>query len=205
MHYDFPILAQQNRFFFLKKSFFFPAKTLKNPKVYCIIKRKLALDVKTLSARGGRENSRIVSLHLLYCYRISILANGNLRIWNATKSDAGLYTCVARNQFGVASSTGTLTVKGISSFLCTFHHCIVCTLFSKSSNQRCHKWTHFSNAYFPLTTCGCCLIFTTARVYTLLTGWIVTQHNVGWISTNLSGRMESEPNKNLLNTGADPG
>uniref|UniRef100_A0A674NSP0 Contactin 4 n=1 Tax=Takifugu rubripes TaxID=31033 RepID=A0A674NSP0_TAKRU len=43
--------------------------------------------------------------------RISILANGSLRIWNATKSDAGLYTCIARNQFGVASSTGTLSVK----------------------------------------------------------------------------------------------
>ncbi|KAI3369536.1 hypothetical protein L3Q82_007746 [Scortum barcoo] len=43
--------------------------------------------------------------------RVSILENGNLRIWNATKSDAGLYTCVARNQFGVASSTGSVTVK----------------------------------------------------------------------------------------------
>uniref|UniRef100_H3CPG9 Contactin 4 n=1 Tax=Tetraodon nigroviridis TaxID=99883 RepID=H3CPG9_TETNG len=44
-------------------------------------------------------------------YRISILGNGNLRIWNATTSDAGLYTCIARNQFGMASSTGTLSVK----------------------------------------------------------------------------------------------
>uniref|UniRef100_A0A665W9F9 Contactin 4 n=1 Tax=Echeneis naucrates TaxID=173247 RepID=A0A665W9F9_ECHNA len=43
--------------------------------------------------------------------RVTILDNGNLRIWNATKSDAGLYTCVARNQFGVASSTGSVTVK----------------------------------------------------------------------------------------------
>uniref|UniRef100_A0A671Z3G5 Contactin 4 n=1 Tax=Sparus aurata TaxID=8175 RepID=A0A671Z3G5_SPAAU len=42
---------------------------------------------------------------------VTILGNGNLRIWNATKSDAGLYTCVARNQFGVASSTGSITVK----------------------------------------------------------------------------------------------
>uniref|UniRef100_A0A8C4HJP0 Contactin 4 n=1 Tax=Dicentrarchus labrax TaxID=13489 RepID=A0A8C4HJP0_DICLA len=41
--------------------------------------------------------------------RVSILDNGNLRIWNATKPDAGLYTCVARNQFGVASSTGSIT------------------------------------------------------------------------------------------------
>uniref|UniRef100_A0A3B5LMB9 Contactin 4 n=1 Tax=Xiphophorus couchianus TaxID=32473 RepID=A0A3B5LMB9_9TELE len=43
--------------------------------------------------------------------RVSILDNGNLRIWNVTKLDAGLYTCVARNQFGVASSTGSVTVK----------------------------------------------------------------------------------------------
>ncbi|XP_051932022.1 contactin-4-like isoform X1 [Hippocampus zosterae] len=43
--------------------------------------------------------------------RVSILDNGNLRIWNVSKSDAGPYTCVARNQFGVASSTGSVTVK----------------------------------------------------------------------------------------------
>uniref|UniRef100_A0AAQ4Q435 Contactin 4 n=1 Tax=Gasterosteus aculeatus aculeatus TaxID=481459 RepID=A0AAQ4Q435_GASAC len=43
--------------------------------------------------------------------RVSVLDSGNLRVWNATQSDAGLYTCVARNQFGVASSTGSVTVK----------------------------------------------------------------------------------------------
>ncbi|XP_061641967.1 contactin-4-like isoform X1 [Phyllopteryx taeniolatus] len=43
--------------------------------------------------------------------RVSMLDNGNLRIWNVTKSDAGPYTCMARNQFGVASSTGSVTVK----------------------------------------------------------------------------------------------
>ncbi|XP_077429418.1 contactin-4-like isoform X1 [Vanacampus margaritifer] len=43
--------------------------------------------------------------------RVSILDNGNLRIWNVSKSDAGPYTCMARNQFGVASSTGSLAVK----------------------------------------------------------------------------------------------
>ncbi|XP_041748489.1 contactin-4 isoform X1 [Coregonus clupeaformis] len=43
--------------------------------------------------------------------RVSILDNGNLRIQNATKPDASLYTCVASNQFGVASSSGTLMVK----------------------------------------------------------------------------------------------
>ncbi|KAM9536422.1 contactin-4-like isoform 1-T2 [Salvelinus alpinus] len=44
-------------------------------------------------------------------HRVSILDNGNLRIQNSTRPDAGLYTCVARNQFGVASSYGTLMVK----------------------------------------------------------------------------------------------
>uniref|UniRef100_A0A4W5P8K5 Contactin 4 n=1 Tax=Hucho hucho TaxID=62062 RepID=A0A4W5P8K5_9TELE len=42
---------------------------------------------------------------------IFVLDNGNLRIQNSTRPDAGLYTCVARNQFGVASSSGTLMVK----------------------------------------------------------------------------------------------
>lgn len=69
-------------------------------------------------------------ISLFFCnHRISILDNGSLRIWNVTKSDAGLYTCVARNQFGVASSTGSIIVKGISCSAFTIHHFCFCRFF----------------------------------------------------------------------------
>uniref|UniRef100_A0A8C7Y654 Contactin 3a, tandem duplicate 1 n=1 Tax=Oryzias sinensis TaxID=183150 RepID=A0A8C7Y654_9TELE len=44
-------------------------------------------------------------------HRVTVLDNGSLRLSNVTKADAGVYTCVARNQFGVASSAGSLSVK----------------------------------------------------------------------------------------------
>uniref|UniRef100_A0A8D2LZR0 Contactin 6 n=1 Tax=Varanus komodoensis TaxID=61221 RepID=A0A8D2LZR0_VARKO len=43
--------------------------------------------------------------------RMNILEDGSLMIYNATKSDAGVYTCIAMNQFGVARNTGHLIVK----------------------------------------------------------------------------------------------
>ncbi|EGV92025.1 Contactin-4 [Cricetulus griseus] len=43
--------------------------------------------------------------------RITISEDGNLRIINVTKSDAGSYTCIATNHFGTASSTGNVIVK----------------------------------------------------------------------------------------------
>lgn len=50
-----------------------------------------------------------------------MLDNGSLRISNVSKSDAGMYTCVARNQFGVASSAGSLLVKGKKLFPMSKH------------------------------------------------------------------------------------
>ncbi|XP_042614699.1 contactin-4-like isoform X2 [Cyprinus carpio] len=43
--------------------------------------------------------------------RRTISEDGTLRIANVSKSDAGRYTCVAKNPFGTSSSSGTLVVK----------------------------------------------------------------------------------------------
>uniref|UniRef100_A0A4W5QXB5 Contactin 3b n=1 Tax=Hucho hucho TaxID=62062 RepID=A0A4W5QXB5_9TELE len=42
--------------------------------------------------------------------RITLLPNGTLKIVNATRRDAGSYTCIAKNQFGTASATGRLLI-----------------------------------------------------------------------------------------------
>ncbi|EMP34417.1 Contactin-6 [Chelonia mydas] len=43
--------------------------------------------------------------------RIFMLEDDSLKIYNITKTDAGVYTCIAMNQFGVARNSGTLIVK----------------------------------------------------------------------------------------------
>ncbi|KAM5234711.1 contactin-6 isoform 4-T5 [Hipposideros larvatus] len=43
--------------------------------------------------------------------RVFLLEDGSLKIHNVSRSDAGSYTCVATNQFGVARHTGSLVVK----------------------------------------------------------------------------------------------
>ncbi|XP_012993864.2 contactin-3 [Esox lucius] len=42
--------------------------------------------------------------------RISLYPNGTLKIANVTRRDAGSYTCIAKNQFGTASTTGKLLI-----------------------------------------------------------------------------------------------
>ncbi|XP_062271238.1 contactin-3 [Scomber scombrus] len=42
--------------------------------------------------------------------RITVLPNGTLKIANVTKRDAASYTCVAKNRFGTASTTGRLLI-----------------------------------------------------------------------------------------------
>ncbi|XP_056589801.1 contactin-3 [Triplophysa dalaica] len=42
--------------------------------------------------------------------RIALLPDGTLRITNVTKMDRGTYSCMAKNQFGAASTTGRLLV-----------------------------------------------------------------------------------------------
>ncbi|CAB1314722.1 unnamed protein product, partial [Coregonus sp. 'balchen'] len=42
--------------------------------------------------------------------RITLLPNGTLKIANVTRRDAGSYTCIAKNQFGTASTTGRLFI-----------------------------------------------------------------------------------------------
>uniref|UniRef100_A0A8C0QF10 Contactin 6 n=1 Tax=Canis lupus familiaris TaxID=9615 RepID=A0A8C0QF10_CANLF len=43
--------------------------------------------------------------------RVFLSEDGSLKIYNVTRSDAGSYTCIATNQFGVAKNTGSLVVK----------------------------------------------------------------------------------------------
>ncbi|TRZ10237.1 hypothetical protein HGM15179_016870, partial [Zosterops borbonicus] len=43
--------------------------------------------------------------------RVMFLEDGSLRISNTSKADAGVYTCVATNQFGTARNSGNLIVK----------------------------------------------------------------------------------------------
>uniref|UniRef100_A0A4W2DRR5 Contactin 6 n=1 Tax=Bos indicus x Bos taurus TaxID=30522 RepID=A0A4W2DRR5_BOBOX len=58
----------------------------------------------TISWKRGIESLR-------QSKRVFLLEDGSLKIYNVTRSDAGLYTCIATNQFGVAKNTGSLIIK----------------------------------------------------------------------------------------------
>lgn len=62
--------------------------------------------------------------------------DGSLKIHNVTRSDAGAYTCIATNQFGVAKNTGNLVVKGIPSS--PFVHRALETGCMSQSYSQCH-------------------------------------------------------------------
>ncbi len=53
---------------------------------------------------------------LSFTFRNSLFPNGTLKITNVTKRDGGTYTCIAKNQFGTASTTGRLIITGKSLF-----------------------------------------------------------------------------------------
>ncbi|XP_036875272.1 contactin-6 isoform X2 [Manis javanica] len=57
-----------------------------------------------ISWKRGMENLR-------QSRRVFLLEDGSLRLYNVTRSDAGSYTCIATNQFGIAKNTGSLVVK----------------------------------------------------------------------------------------------
>ncbi|CAK7293855.1 CNTN6 [Vulpes lagopus] len=61
--------------------------------------------------QSKRATSHLAIAPNLKKKRVFLSEDGSLKIYNVTRSDAGSYTCIATNQFGVAKNTGSLVVK----------------------------------------------------------------------------------------------
>uniref|UniRef100_A0A672Z5K6 Contactin-3-like n=1 Tax=Sphaeramia orbicularis TaxID=375764 RepID=A0A672Z5K6_9TELE len=81
------------------------------------------LNPQIITFRQIKNYSLSNDMMILYCeavnklltlfvlpYRIRLSPDGTLRLANVSKSDAGSYTCFARNRFGMSSTTGRLLV-----------------------------------------------------------------------------------------------
>ncbi|KAM9592905.1 contactin-6 isoform 4-T4 [Trichechus inunguis] len=66
--------------------------------------KPIAFPTAAISWKKGTESLR-------QSKRVLLIEDGSLKIYNVTRSDAGSYTCIATNQFGIAKSTGSLVVK----------------------------------------------------------------------------------------------
>uniref|UniRef100_A0A8C1WW26 Contactin 4 n=1 Tax=Cyprinus carpio TaxID=7962 RepID=A0A8C1WW26_CYPCA len=77
----------------------------------CILKKYISRLLVELTISRCHWLLTFIPTIFIYCCRRTISEDGTLRIANVTKSDAGRYTCVAKNPFGTSSSSGTLVVK----------------------------------------------------------------------------------------------
>lgn len=79
-------------------------------------------------------------VYLFVClpsFRIALLPNGTLTIANVSRRDAASYTCVAKNQFGTASTTGRLLITGEGVYLLLFRSDLRSVFLSLSLSAGC--------------------------------------------------------------------
>eukprot|EP00070_Physeter_catodon_P019481 XP_023979770.1 contactin-3 isoform X4 [Physeter catodon] len=71
---------------------------------------EVSLDCKPRASPRALSSWKKGDVPLQETERISFLKDGGLKIANVTKADAGIYTCIAENQFGKANGTTHLVV-----------------------------------------------------------------------------------------------